>query len=304
MNGNFLTLNHICRTVVENPSYMFANVLVPENTTLYAGDIVLADNLISDNDIYGNNSVYEAGLTIGNEDIPAIILNGNFEELDEGRRPDGNPDYTTYGYKSGDVATAIRLINGIKLELSPDNFSNRDEIITAIQNDTNFSGTYIGIADNQLFWTNDASQITSKMYLYVEAAKMFRLGGQFGNDFAYTFVVRVKESNGAITPSDPEITAINADITEGLQVGNENVAAGATVLTMEAVGGTAPITFEFTENEGAGADNASFIIEDNMVRVGETALGEAKTYQIYLTAVDSKGKTFSEGFDIPVADAE
>lgn len=103
---------------------------------------------------------------------------------------------------------------------------------------------------------------------------------------------------------DPEITNIQADVTPELQVGDENVASGATVLTMNAEGGTAPFVYTLEENAEAGADNASFVIVDNKVNVGSNALTEAKTYKIYVKVTDSKSKTFVKGFDIPVSAAD
>ena len=69
---------------------------------------------------------------------------------------------------------------------------------------------------------------------------------------------------------------------------------------MNAVGGTAPITYTFVENGEAGADNDKFVIGSSVIKVGAEALTEAKTYKVYVQAEDSKGKTFKEGFDIPV----
>lgn len=69
---------------------------------------------------------------------------------------------------------------------------------------------------------------------------------------------------------------------------------------MNAEGGTPPITFAFEENPETGADNSSFVIADNKINVGETPLSEAKTYKVNVKATDTKGKTFVEGFDIPV----
>lgn len=103
---------------------------------------------------------------------------------------------------------------------------------------------------------------------------------------------------------DPEITNIQADVTPELQVGDENVASGATVLTMNAEGGTAPFVYTLEENAEAGADNASFVIVDNKVNVGSNALTEAKTYKIYVKVTDSKSKTFVEGFNITVSAAD
>ena len=147
-------------------------------------------------------------------------------------------------------------------------------------------------------FVKNISQVNTKVYFVVETLKFFRLGGNFGSEFANTLVARVKY-NGSVQ-TDPDITAIQADVVQGLKVGNENVASGATVLTMNAVGGTAPITYTFVENGEAGVDNDKFVIGSSVIKVGAEALTEAKTYKVYVQAEDSKGKTFKEGFDIPV----
>lgn len=85
-------------------------------------------------------------------------------------------------------------------------------------------------------------------------------------------------------------------------MGNKNVASGVTVLTMEAQGGTAPYTYELIPGGEVTQDNDKFIISSSEIKVGENALTEAKTYKIYVQATDSKGETYKEGFDIPVAE--
>ena len=132
--------------------------------------------------------------------------------------------------------------------------------------------------------------------------KEFRLGGLFGGEFAKTLVARVKYDSKLAQP-DPEITAIQANIVPGLQVGNDNVKSGATVLTMTAVGGTEPYTYALIPDGEVAQDNDKFVIGSAEVKVGANDLTEAKTYKIYVQATDSKGKTYKEGFDIPVVGA-
>lgn len=181
--------HYVCRPVTDLPAYMQAQVRVPAALTdgLRAGEVVQAEKL--DENLYGNYSVYtpEQITDITKQDW-AIVLNGTFEEMKDGRRPDGNPDYTTYIYKPGEVATAIRMIPNVKFELSVDACDNT------------VSGATIKPGDN-LVPANDAytlaysaatTTVTAKHYLTIEATKFFRLGGQFGGDFASTLVVRAK----------------------------------------------------------------------------------------------------------------
>lgn len=179
----------VCRPVTELPAYMQAQVRVPaaETNGLRAGQVVQAEKL--DVNLYGNYSVYtpEKITDITKQDW-AIILNGTFEEMADGRRPEGNPDYTTYIYKPGEVATAIRMIPNIKFELSIDACDNT------------VSGATIKPGDNlvpandayELAYSAATTAVTAKHYLTIEATKFFRLGGQFGGDFASTLVVRAK----------------------------------------------------------------------------------------------------------------
>lgn len=86
-----------------------------------------------------------------------------------------------------------------------------------------------------------------------------------------------------------------------MKVGDANVASGATVLTMNTIGGTQPYEYSLVPDGEVAQDNDKFVIGSAEVKVGENPLTEAKTYKIYVQATDSKGKTFKEGFDIPVA---
>lgn len=289
---------YICRNVTKLPEYVFVDFRVPNGQTLYIGDIYMANSLdtgLKDGNI--NVFVPDSVKDI-TKDIPAILLNGDFESLIDGRRPDGNPNYTTYVFNEGSVVTGVHLMPGIRFELSPTRFSNYEDTVAAIKAGT-VEGTYIAIGnDGKLFWTDTFNNVKSLVYMIVEKSKGFRIGGNFGMQYADSLVVRVKYRNPADMSTD--ITAINDVLVQGLKVGNDNVAAGATVMTLTAVGGTAPIIFSLKENAIAGVDNDKFIIEQNRVNVGDEALTEGKHYKIYVEATDSKGKTFNEGFDIPV----
>lgn len=296
--------NYICRTVTENPGYMQVKFIVPEDIEIVAGEIFVPKTL--DIDLgYGNWDVYTPENVENAMDIPAIILNGGFETLADGRRPDGNADYTQYIYREGEVISSILLLEGIKLELSPDNISNYEEFEAALSDNVVNTYLYPEIGTSSLKWTKNLEDIDTKVYLLIEATKYFRLGGLFGSGFANTLIVRVKNTDLVPPPApDPEITDITADIVPNLQVGNSNVNTGATVATLTAVGGTSPYVYSLEESSALGADNASFVISENKLNVGSAPLSEAKTYKVNVKVTDTKNKSYTKGLDISVVAAD
>lgn len=178
--------HYVCRAVTENPSYMQAQIKVPADE-LHAGLVVVAENL--DASIRGNLSVYVptkvADIT---KDDLAIILDGGFETLSDGRRPDGQPDYTQYTFKSGEVVTAMRLLPETKYELSIDACGDTVAEATVVPGDNLIPE----VGKYELKYSAKGTEVTAKNYLTVEAVKYFRLGGQSGMDMAKTLVVRAK----------------------------------------------------------------------------------------------------------------
>lgn len=187
--------NYIARTVTENPGYMQAKVVVPANVTLHAGQVVTAETLDAGLG-YGNWDVYSAGQVADiTSDSIAIILNGTFETLADGRRPEGQPDYTQYEYQAGEVATAHRLLPETRYEISVDACG--ETVANAVTAGTLVPGDNLIPANGSydLAYSTAATAVTAKNYLRIEAVKYFRLGGQFGGDFATTLVVRAKHTD-------------------------------------------------------------------------------------------------------------
>lgn len=184
---------YLCRTVTELPAYMQANFIVPEGAEMYAGDIYVPK--ILHEDLHGNWTVYNAdAIEDVSKEIPAIVINNSFETLADGRRPDGQPDYTAYAYEEGEVVTAIKLLPEIKLELSFDTIQNKGDI--------EVNGYLIpenGI--NLLRFVSTIDDVNSKIYLKIEALKHFRCGGAMGMGFIDTMVVRVKYMPAEIAPA-------------------------------------------------------------------------------------------------------
>lgn len=182
--------HYIARAVTENPGYMQAQIVVPAGVTLHAGEVVVAEELAANLGL-DNYSVYEpTQVKDADKENVALILNGGFETLEDGRRPDGQPDYTQYDFKAGEVVTAHRLIPETRYELSIDAC---DETVTnAVVPGDNLipkAGQYT------LTYSAKDTAVTAKNYLTVEAVKYFRLGGMSGSDFATTMVVRAKSTD-------------------------------------------------------------------------------------------------------------
>lgn len=188
--------HYVSRTVTENPGYMQAQIRVPANDTLHAGQVVVAETLDAALG-NGNYSVY-APTKVANEakEDVALILDGGFETLADGRRPDGQPDYTQYTFGEGEVVTAFRLNTpNPRFEISVDAC---DSTVGAALT----AGTLV-VGDNlipkagqyELTYSAKATAVTAKNYLTIEALKFFRLGGASGSQFAQTLVVRAKTTD-------------------------------------------------------------------------------------------------------------
>lgn len=190
--------NFICKPVTELPEYMYIQVTVPNEFLDFgipAGLIVSAEELYNDNFISGNSQVYKSKVfdNSDNSEIPAIVLNGGFETLSDGRRPNGQPDYTKYLYSSKDIITAVRLLPETKFELSPDVLINPNDVYNAVYNKEDISNTYITYGEEGGFiWTESKSLLRSKVNFVVEGYKWFRLGDEFGSNYCLTLIVRTK----------------------------------------------------------------------------------------------------------------
>lgn len=176
--------NRLCRPVTEVPEYAVLNVRVPSGKTYYAGDILLVESL--DTDLVGNFSVFTpvepATANLGKQ--MAIVINGGFEQLSDGRRPEGQPDYTQYAFNAGDVMTVVVLLQGVTFEISTD----------CIGSGTPTVGYSIHPVNGATKGTT-ASSTPSGTYsaLNTLALKNFRAGGIFGGTFIPTVVARVKQ---------------------------------------------------------------------------------------------------------------
>lgn len=110
---------------------------------------------------------------------------------------------------------------------------------------------------------------------------------------------KTKNQNATITVSAPNITALNAQVTSGLQEGNPNVAANAKIADLSATGGIAPYTYALNTDEVNGVDNASFKVEGTQLKVNTTPLVK-KDYKVSLKVTDKNSKTATKNITVSV----
>ena len=164
-------------------------VLVPEGG-LYAGQFV---NCVSIAPVVGgvsnNLEVYTATMpttaTLDSKFI-ALVINGGLETLKDGRRPDGQPDYTRYKYIAGDVAPAIIVDKNICFEVGSGVVTGGDAL--NIRNDI---GKYI-IPKNGSYNGSVANSATQGNCLKIIGTHNFPVGGQSGAGFVPTYVCRAE----------------------------------------------------------------------------------------------------------------
>ena len=110
----------------------------------------------------------------------------------------------------------------------------------------------------------------------------------------YEIVINVEDANGKtlkapriiqVLEAYPLITDIDITLTSDLREGESNVNTGATVATLNTVGGTQPFTYTIS-----GTDASSFVIAENKLNVGSNPL-TAKTYSIEIKSTDKNNKT-------------
>lgn len=174
--------NRICIPMVEVPEYLVATIRVPAGKTIYPGNIVVAESV--DAAIAGNFSVYapEQPATANLGMQMALVINGGFEQLPDGRRPEGQPDYSKYEFIEGDVVTVVFMVAQMRFEISADCFTGTPEV--------NAVAYPVDGADQMEAGASVPVGTFSSIKLM--AQKYFRIGGKFGGEFVTTYVVKVQ----------------------------------------------------------------------------------------------------------------
>lgn len=166
------------------PDYMIVKARVPAAVTLLPGSLVALTAL--DTSIANNWQVFVATspATANLATQMAIVINDGFETLPDGRRPEGQPDYTQYTFQAGDVVTCVLLAPGLEFELSIDCVTNGAQLVAGDFIEP-VNGSYLG-SRVPAATGRTAGVMSGLRVLY--ANKNFRLGGQMGGTFCTTVV--------------------------------------------------------------------------------------------------------------------
>lgn len=168
----------ICYPMTKVPDHYVSVVCVPDGKTLYPGNMVVADTI--DDAIDGNFQVRvpaEPTTESMKTAIVGVVINGGFEEMADGRRPAGNPDYSTYEFKSGDVCTIVWCLPKVMIYMSDACLAEggQDDV-----------GNFIVPTNASFEPTGTQTEPTAgavKSYMKILAKKSTRAGGQFGGSF-------------------------------------------------------------------------------------------------------------------------
>lgn len=110
---------------------------------------------------------------------------------------------------------------------------------------------------------------------------------------------KTKDQTATISVAAPNITSLNAQLTSGLEEGNENVAANAKIADLSTTGGIVPYTYSLNTDEVNGVDNANFKVEGTQLKVNTTPLVK-KDYKVSLKVTDKNNKTATKNITVSV----
>lgn len=276
---------YICRPITELPGYMQIKFRVQEGMVLNAGQIYVGEKVDTELGSQNYDTFIPEEISDTTKQIPSILINNEFEQLPDGRRPDGQPDYSQYYFTEGEVVTAISLLPETKYELSYDSIVAESEIKVG-------GVLYPEEGSSRLMYADDLYGVDSRTYLKIEALKFFRLGGAFGSQFANTMVVRVKEQKG----NGEKKLSITTEITPNLVA---PVSADTVVAKITVDGGEEPYTYDFVNG---GKDNSLFDINngDEVTITPKADLSEARTYEVMVGATDKDGHKATTTLNIMV----
>ena len=156
---------------------------VPVGKTYRPGMVIDASTI--DTTIDGNFSVYTGIAPADVKTTPlAIIINGGWEQLPDGRRPEGQTDYTQYPYNEGETFTAIFLDDHLRFQITQDCLAGNAPTL----------GQYLCAVNNTTQLVAGATK-TSTNCLKVEALKYFRTATQQGLGMINSYVCSASVHN-------------------------------------------------------------------------------------------------------------
>ena len=206
-------MNYICYPMTDVPEHLIGQVTAPEGG-LKPGDVVVVNKI--DLTIPNNFTQYEATKPTSDllrtEDLAIVISGGNFEMTSDGRMASGNPNYATYIYQKGKTVPVLFLHPRVVFYLSDDCLAS-----SATKNQYLYGQNN----SNQLVANDSPSDLVLTM-AKVMAKLPFRLGGQFGGEFATGNVCVVLDDADSI-----QQYKVYFDTDGGSEVPTQSVDSGA-----------------------------------------------------------------------------
>ena len=109
----------ICVPVLIPSDREVIKVKVPASTTMYQGQVVVAESLSGT-----SQSIYTGAIvTEPTTDLPAIVINQGVYEDANGARPNGYVNPGDFSYKAAEVITAVRPAKDLLFKMTADCFS-------------------------------------------------------------------------------------------------------------------------------------------------------------------------------------
>lgn len=133
---------------------------------LYGGYLVAIDEL---EDTFENRQVYKAEKPADNTVFYGIVLNGGYETLADGRRPEGQPNFTEYAYTKDIPCTVLRPEKAQTLRIG----------VNAI-NEAVAVGKYLVPTTGDFKWTVADTLPATGIALMIEKITEVGIGGMFG----------------------------------------------------------------------------------------------------------------------------
>lgn len=217
--------NYICYPLTPRVSTRFISK-VKATSELTPGSIIIAETL--ENALGGNYETYTPKIAtaadLGSKFF-ALVLNDGFETIEDGRRPAGQPDYFAYTFKTGEVAPILFLDNHMEFEIGADCVAESTKASAVV-------GNYlVPVAGSSIL--NAVSAIPSGTFvgLKILALKNTPIGGDFGGQFALSYVCTPIFSEKKITPTKYNLTVNQGEgTTLTIKRGDTVLTAGTGVL--------------------------------------------------------------------------
>ncbi len=133
---------------------------------LYGGYLVAIEEL---EDSFENRQVYKAEKPAADTTLYGIVLNGGYETLADGRRPEGQPNFTEYGFTKDMPCVVLR----------PEKFQTLRIGVNAIEG-TAEVGKYLVPTADSFKWTVADAKPAEGVALKVEKMTEVGIGGMFG----------------------------------------------------------------------------------------------------------------------------